>query len=191
MNLIVLFLASLLCLQMPVRRQEERFEVTEPVMLRQPQTGALATLTSIDMSLSGAGLVEPDGGAPWRVGDALQAYVSQVGWLPARVARTNGGMLGLEFQHEGMIERDLLIRKLFTGGQNTAADNASTWSVTLGLLKRIWTADMRVRAAAPAEDVEAPAPSPLEKLPAQSFVAPPNEKAAELAEALARLDRAA
>jgi len=191
-NLVVLFLASLLCLQMPVRRQEERFDVAEPIILRRPETGALATLISVDMSLSGAGLQAPeDGEEPWTPGDRIQAYVSSVGWIPARVARSAPGLVGIEFEHEGLIERDLLIRKLFTGGQNTAADNTSTWRVTLGLLKRIWTADMRVRAAPPAvAPAETPTPPP-EKLPARTLVLAPSDRAAVLADAIARLDRAA
>ena len=188
-NLVVLFLVSLLCLQMPVRRQEERFALAEPVILRHPGTGAVSTLISIDMSLSGAGLQAPDGTAsPWRPGDRVQAYVSAVGWLPARVARIAPGLVGVEFEHDGLIERDLLIRKLFTGGQNTAADNASTWRVTLGLLKRIWTADMRIRTAAP---VAAEPQPPPEKLPAQTLVLAPSERSVALADALERLDRAA
>jgi cellulose synthase/poly-beta-1,6-N-acetylglucosamine synthase-like glycosyltransferase len=190
-NLVVLFLVSLLCLQMPVRRQEERFDVAEPVILRRPETGALAMLISIDMSLSGAGLQTPeDGEEPWTPGDRIQAYVSSVGWMPARVARSAAGFVGIEFEHEGLIERDLLVRKLFTGGQNTAADTASTFQVTLGLLKRIWTADMRIRIA-PAAAVAAPTPPPPEKLPAQTLVLAPSERATALADALERLDRAA
>ena len=54
--------------------------------------------------------------------------------VPAHVARVAPDFIGLEFEHAGLIERDLLIRKLFTAGQNTASDTASTWQVTLGLL---------------------------------------------------------
>ena len=68
------------------------------------------------------------------------------------------------------IERDLLIRKLFTGGLNTAADAATSLSVTVGLLKRIWTA--RMDQAAP----EAPATEETQVGPSlakESFVLAP------------------
>lgn len=192
MNLVVLFLASLLCLQMPVQRQEERFDISEPVILRHPESGALATLVSLDMSLSGVGLAPRDDGETdaWRVGDRVQAYVSQVGWVPAHVARVTPRLLGVEFEHEGLIERDLLIRKLFTGGQNTAADNASTWGVTVALLQRIWNADMRVRSLPAPVAAPEPAP-PVDKLPAQTLVLAPSDRVVALAEALQRLDAAA
>lgn len=186
-NLVVLFLVSVLCLQAPVRRAEERFAMQEPVVVRNHRNGALVTLMSVDMSLSGVGLTQ---GAACesdiQVGDIVSAYISSVGWTPGRVARTSG-RLGLRFEHDGLVERDLLIRKLFTSGRNTATDGATTLNVTLGLLQRIWTAN-EIGKAAVAPNLPA-APEP--RLPAVSLVVKPTERAATLEDALRRLQKAA
>ena len=191
LNIVVLFLVSLLCLQMPVRRQEERFSVQEPVMVRHRPSGGVLTLMSDDMSLSGLGLkAEPEAIRGWRVGDPVETYLTSVGWTPARVARLAPHLLALQFDHPGSVERDLLIRKLFTGGENTAAiERSSTWEVTLGLLKRIWSADMQVRQLSTAPAVENPEPE--EKLAAQTLLVPPTTRVTALAEALERVTRVA
>lgn len=49
-NLVILLPVSMLCLQMPVRRQEERFALVEPVLIRHLRSGGLTTLMSEDMS---------------------------------------------------------------------------------------------------------------------------------------------
>lgn len=190
LNLVVLFLVSLLSLQMPVARQEERFSLDEPIVLRHPARGALATLVTLDISLSGVAVKLDEGGpCPWAQGERVEALVSAVGWIPARVARVTPSLIGLEFDHQGLVERDLLIRKLFTGGQNTAADTASTWGVTAGLLKRILTADMSV-APHPTAVAAAVALEP-EKLARETLVLAPRARLVTLAEVAARLDRAA
>jgi cellulose synthase (UDP-forming) len=128
----------------------------------------------------------------------LRVFVSSVGWVPARVARTSSSLVGIRFEHEGLIERDLLIRKLFTSGLTTVVERAGLADVTLRLLERIWTADMRLRSGRPAEDVagppapEAPAPAPAPaRLPAASLVLEPSEHSRRLIEAAERLERAA
>lgn len=190
-NIVVLFLVSLLCLQVAVRRGEERFDLQEPVIVRNTRNGAMATLVSADMSLSGAGLTRHaeasvDG---WQIGDPLSLYVSSVGWMPARLARLSATLVGVHFDHDGLVERDLLIRKLFTSGQNTAADSATTLTVTLGLLKRIWTANMRLPEFEPA-----PEPVVLDTrpaMPAATLVVLPTERAHALEEALQQIRPAA
>ena len=188
-NIAVLFLVSLLCLQMPVRRGEERFALTEPVLLRRSGAGGVARV-SIDMSLSGLAL-QAEGDTRWRVGEPVQLYISAVGWLPGVVARASQEMIGVRFDGNDCVERDLLIRKLFTSGQNTAADNASTFDVALGMLKRIWSADMRIRAVPAPKPAEVPALENLERLPARSYVVPPTRNPTELTKAVARMSRAA
>jgi cellulose synthase (UDP-forming) len=189
-NLIVLFLVSLLCLQAPVRRAEERFSVEEPVIVRNLRTGATATLVSSDMSLSGVGLRRSsDGTDDVRAGDPVSVYLSSVGWTPGKLARVSTLMLGVQFEHDGLVERDLLIRKLFTSGQNTLADTATTWSVTIGLLKRIWTAQTQVPAALPPLPDEAP--DALPRLPAASLLRAPAQRERPLEVALERLRDAA
>ena len=187
-NLIVLTLVSLLCLQMPVRRQEERFELSETVVLRHPSTGTTRPMFSIDISLSGVGL-DPGAGSAvaYGAGDAVETYVSSVGWIPGRIARTTSGLVGVAFDQSASIERDLLIRKLFTGGMNTAADTATTWGVAVGMFKRIWTADMQVHAGMSAVQAAGVVPQPTERLTPRTLVILPTDGASAMSFALAKL----
>jgi len=187
-NIVVLFLVSLLCLQTPARRGEERFPVEEPAVVRNLANGGSATVMSTDMSLSGIGLRgAEDAISTWRSGDPLSVYVSMVGWVPARLARLSKGGIGVHFVLGDRVERDLLVRKLFTGGLNTAADSATALSVTMGLLKRIWTARMdQTLSAAPAEDDT----TPVASLPKATLVLAPADTRIDLG-ALAERNRAA
>ena len=51
----------------------------------------------------------------------------------------DGRQTAIEFELPPSIERDLLIRKLFTSGLDTTAVTASIWAVTIGMIKRIWS----------------------------------------------------
>ncbi len=191
-NLIVLTLVSLLCLQMPVRRQEERFELSETVVLRHPATGTTRPMISIDISLSGVGLsLGAETAAAYGMGDAVETYVSSVGWIPGRIARTAAGLVGVAFDQSASIERDLLVRKLFTGGMNTAADIATTSGVVVGMLKRIWTADMQVKNRVMAVEADGVVTQSIEKLTPRTLVILPGDGASAMVAALAKLDRAA
>jgi cellulose synthase (UDP-forming) len=181
-NIIVLLLVCMLCLQMPIRRGEERFEMDEPVWLR-TAAGAVALGRIRDVSLSGVGIVlgtaAPAGAA---AGDAVRLFVPEVGYVAGRVARGRGEFLGVQFDLPSSVERDLLIRKIFTGGLNTTMVVASAWSVTIGLLRSIWT--LRSSTSAPVASEPTPAAA-LEKLPACTLVEPPvpaTRRLADLAE---------
>jgi cellulose synthase (UDP-forming) len=63
-NIIVFFLTCMMTLQAPVRRNEERFELDEPIWIFSA-SGALSTGRVRDMSLSGVAIVA-DRNAPWR-----------------------------------------------------------------------------------------------------------------------------
>ena len=107
---------------------------------------------------------------------------------PARLARLNEGSLGVRFALGDRLERDLLIRKLFTGGLNTAADTATAASVTLGLLQRIWTARMNHAALPETEEAEtAPPPS----LPKATLVLMPSSQRTNLGAIADRCQKAA
>jgi cellulose synthase (UDP-forming) len=85
------------------------------------------------------------------------------------------------------VERDLLIRKLFTGGLDAAMVTASVWSATGAMLRSIWSNRTALPAPAP---VFVPVPEPTAevatlppvKLPAQSLVIAPRPGRARLAE---------
>jgi cellulose synthase (UDP-forming) len=92
------------------------------------------------------------------------------------VARVRGDNIGIEFELPACVERDLLIRKLFTSGLDTTNVTTSVLRVTMGMLKRIWVVNSLSRPA-----VAAGTPGPKEeKLPAQTLVLAPLASPAKL-----------
>jgi hypothetical protein len=92
--------------------------------------------------------------------------------------RQTGDFLAVKFALEETVERDLLIRKLFTSGFDATAVNVSTWSATLSMLGSIWTtrAELPVEPLAAAPESVPAATQPAmqtEKLPPESLVVPP------------------
>jgi cellulose synthase (UDP-forming) len=83
-------------------------------------------------------------------------------------------LVGIAFDLVPSIERDLLIRKLFTSGKVTEPVTASAWSATLAVLQSIWTAptaEPEVMAGDQAIGDEANRPA---KLPPESLVVLPH-----------------
>jgi cellulose synthase (UDP-forming) len=177
-NIVVFFLTCMTTLQAPARRDEERFEFVEPIWIFSA-AGALSAGRVRDMSLSGVA-IEPDfeRELTLQAGERIRLFISEVGFVPGTVVRKTGDFLAVRFEVADTVERDLLIRKLFTSGFDATAVNVSTWSSTMAMLSSIWTA----RTELPAE-VLAPAPHPLpaamppamltEKLPPENLVVPP------------------
>jgi cellulose synthase (UDP-forming) len=168
-NCVLLLLVAMLCLQAKVRRGEERFTIDEGVLVLK-ESGQAIDAPVIDLSVSGAALRIPEDFT--LAGDeAVSITIRDVGVVRGRVVRQNDGMAGVTFLLPESIERDLLIRKIFTSGLNTIRHDASTLSVVLGLLKRIFTLDasLTARPAAPEPMVDLPE----DTLPAASFVLPP------------------
>jgi cellulose synthase (UDP-forming) len=99
--------------------------------------------------------------------------------------RLTDRFLSVHFDLPACVERDLLIRKLFTGGLDATTVTASGWSATRAMLGSIWSNRTALPAAAP---VSAPAPETVVavttpvKLPARSFVMAPQPRRARLAE---------
>ncbi|HUN52300.1 MAG TPA: PilZ domain-containing protein, partial [Candidatus Sulfotelmatobacter sp.] len=180
-NITVLFLVCMMCLQAPIRRGEERFDVDEPVWLRDDGGGLLIARLK-DISLSGLGMqLEAAGGEPIRPGAGLRVFLKGVGFVSGTVARARGDFVGVRFALAPSVERDLLIRKIFTSGLDTTAVRASPWSATLGLIKRIWTVNAGVQAAEPAASPAPPPPAP-EKLPAAALRVAPRPAPQRLAD---------
>lgn len=140
-NVLVLFLVCMMCLQMPVRRGEERFAIDEPILVM----GAGKQLSHNfinDISLSGVSVRMDEGDeARFTMGGGVLLQINDVGTVKATVTRIGSGSVGLQFEHHNTLERDLLVRKLFSSGLDTAAVTTSFWSVTLGMIARIWSAD--------------------------------------------------
>jgi cellulose synthase (UDP-forming) len=178
-NVVVLFLVCMLSLQAPFRRSEERFELDEPVWIV-GSTGALTPGRLKDISLSGAGIVtELPHDA--KLGQRLRLFIIDVGFVAGTVVRPTGDLLGIQFDLPRSLERDLLIRKLFTAGRDTTNVDASAWSVTGAMLKSIWGA----RAELPAmtsENLTPMAAAAVEKLPPQTLVIPPRPQTARLSD---------
>jgi cellulose synthase (UDP-forming) len=182
-NMLVLLLVCMISLQAPVHRAEERFQFEEPIWIFSAAR-TLATGRTQDVSLSGAGLtVDSEGALKVKAGERVRLYITEVGFVAGTVVRLRDGFLGVQFDLPPSAERDLLIRKLFTGGLEAATVKATAWSTTRALLKSIWSS----RTALPAP-VPVPAPTaevatllPV-KLPAQSLVIAPRPGRARLAE---------
>ena len=49
-----------------------------------------------------------------------------------------GRFVGIRFDLSASVERDTLIRKLFTGGLNTTNVSISAWSATSAMFQSIW-----------------------------------------------------
>jgi cellulose synthase (UDP-forming) len=181
-NTVVLFLVCMLSLQAPLRRGEERLELDEPIWLV-TAAGTILTGRTKDLSLSGAGFeLDRHGAFSPSLGDRVRVFLSEVGFVAATVARQQDRFIGVAFALPPSVERDLLIRKLFTIAIETAEIAASAWSSTAAMLRSIW--DVRTEIADQAEE-RVPGvviDFPVERLPARSLVLSPRPGLLRLAE---------
>jgi cellulose synthase (UDP-forming) len=163
-NIVVLFLVCMMSLQAPVRRGEERFRLDEPVWIF-AANGALSTRRIKDISLSGIAIVADENRAlATNAGERARVFIAEVGFVAATVVRQAGRFLAVHFDLPPCIERDLLVRNLFTAGLDATTVNASALSSTGAMLMSIWaTGTTRIPA-------QALPMKPGEKLPAQSLV---------------------
>ena len=176
LNVVILLLVCMMALQAPIRRAEERFDVDEPVGIFATD-GALSTGRAKDMSLSGVG-IKVDSTRAFRtsVGEQVRVFVPEVGFVEGLAVRKSGDFLGVQFNLRPSIERDLLIRKLFTAAVANASVDISVVAATGMLLKSIWSAPTPSARITP-EVIAVPA---VEKLPAASLVIPPRAPAIRL-----------
>ena len=172
-NCVLLMLVMMMCLQVPIRRGEERFAIEETALLGGPEGAQHVRI--VDLSMSGvalAGSALPAADAP------VWVWLHEVGQVRGRVARVRDGVAGIAFDLPESVERDLLIRKIFTSGLDTTTVTASVWSVTVGMLRQIVSLNARV----PLRLGPAPAEPPDEKLVAATRVVPPTHAVRRLAE---------
>jgi cellulose synthase (UDP-forming) len=169
-NIVVLFLVCMLALQGAGKRVEERFTGDEPVWIVGPGNARRMGRLK-DISLSGAGLlIKQDESVVSQVGEGLKVFVTEVGLIPGHIVRQDKKFVGVRFALEPGVERDLLIRKLFTSGLVATTVSATAWSATTAVLKSIWSTpsarhDGEAEGAVSAKDIPASA-----KLAAQSLV---------------------
>ena len=176
LNVVILLLVCMMALQAPIRRAEERFDVDEPVGIFATD-GALSTGRAKDMSLSGVGIkVDLTRAFRTSVGEQVRVFVPEVGFVEGLAVRKSGDFLGVQFNLRPSIERDLLIRKLFTAAVANASVDISVVAATGMLLKSIWSAPTPSARITP-EVIAVPA---VEKLPAASLVIPPRAPAMRL-----------
>jgi cellulose synthase (UDP-forming) len=176
LNVVILLLVCMMALQAPIRRAEERFDVDEPVGIFATD-GALSTGRAKDMSLSGVG-IKVDSTRAFRtsVGEQVRVFVPEVGFVEGLAVRKSDDFLGVQFNLRPSIERDLLIRKLFTAAVANASVDISVVAATGMLLKSIWSAPTPSARITP-EAIAVPA---VEKLPAVSLVIQPRAPAIRL-----------
>ncbi len=189
-NIVVLFLTCMMTLQAPTHRGEERFEINEPIWIFSA-AGALSTGRVNNMSISGVAIVpDPDRASVTQAGERVRLFISEVGFVPGRVVRQAGNFLAVTFELAESVERDLLIRKLFTSGLDTTSVNVSTWSATIAMLKSIWStrSELPAQVLAPAPDTAAtiPAATATETLPPKSLVVPPRPQEQKITDLVER-----
>ncbi len=136
-NMVVLFLVCMVALQAPMRRGEERLDIREPTWIVSP-AGMIGEFESLDLSLSGAGIAA-GADSPLRLqhGDAVRVFIKEVGFVAGTIVRRSREAVAVHFDLPPSLERDLLIRKLFTAGLDTMEVEASAWSSTRALFKSI------------------------------------------------------
>lgn len=122
--LALLFLATLVCVEVPRRRREERLDFAEPVRL----DGRPARL--VDLSLGGASVA-----MDWLCEDEVVLDLDDIGPLPARVVRRAKGKVSLAFGDLGPA-RDALVRKLYTGPAALPPRDLAPGQAVRGVLRR-------------------------------------------------------
>lgn len=155
-NILLLLLVAMMCLEKPRIRGEERFPLNKAVTLL-GEHGAMAICDRGDISISGIGLQLPEA-LDIGVGDRVQVVVPDVGILRGFVRRA-GRRIGIGFDFHSEELRDRLIVALFTDRIEANARRPSSLAVAGAVLRRLWTADLTIAnmgTAAPQE--EAPQP---------------------------------
>jgi cellulose synthase (UDP-forming) len=153
-NAVVLLIVLVTAFSAPAQRNEERFALDEPILLR---TGAAVSAGRIrDLSLSGMS-VSTDDAAAMAPGDWLAVTIAAVGEIPARVVRAADRELGLVFHLPPSPARDRMIRKIFTGGHDNTTRNDDALALSLQMIGTIFRDQP---APAPARPWAAPEPPP-------------------------------
>ena len=123
--------------------ERERFKLDEPIWIF-AANGALSTGQIKDISLTGAGIVADENLAlATKAGETARVFIAGVGFVTATVVRQAGRFLAVHLNLPPCVERDLLIRKLFTAGLDATTVTASALSSTGALLMSVWSTNAR------------------------------------------------
>lgn len=118
-----------------------------------------------------------------KAGEKARIFLAEIGFVAATVVRQSGRFLAVHFDLPPCLERDLLVRKLFTAGLDATTVNASALSTTSAMLMSIWATGT----TRPEPQAVTPSPVvPVAKLSAQSRVVEPIKQAQSLAEVAAQ-----
>jgi cellulose synthase (UDP-forming) len=178
-NVVVLFLVCMMSLHAPRRRSEERFDFDEETRIIGP-SGAVSIGRIRDLSLSGARLeLDQDNSMDARVKESVRILIADVGFVSGTLVRQREKSLAVQFNLPQSVERDLLIRKMFTAGRDATKVDASGWSATGAMIKSIWAlrTEMLERPTGESDPIT---PTPVGKLPPRSFVVKPCSSPAHL-----------
>jgi cellulose synthase (UDP-forming) len=188
-NIVVLFLVCMMSLQAPVRRGEERFKLDEPIWIF-AANGALSTGRIKDISLTGAAITADQNLAlATKAREPARVFIAEVGFVKASVVRQDGRFLAVHFDLPPCVERDLLIRKLFTAGLDATTVTATALSSTGAMLMSIWSAGRRpLKVEVDAATIPFLA---ADRLPAQSLLVISRQQPTHLAELAAERSIAA
>lgn len=151
LNIVVLLLVGMMCLQKPALRTEERFALAAEVTILNESGDWFATADG-DISLSGLGITAQAEAPTFRMGETVSVFIGNVGAIRGCIVRT-GARLGIAFDLTDSAERDRLITHLFTGPITQNSLRPGAWQVTAALLKRLLTADLSDKGVPLAEAV--------------------------------------
>ena len=141
LNIFMLLLVAMMCLEKPRVRGEERFALKQPVTLL-GEHGQMIRSEKGDISISGLGL-QVEEAAELVIGERVEIMLPNVGLLRGFVRRT-GRRIGVEFDFHSEQIRDRLIVALFTDEIGANAHRPSAMAVAAAVVKRLWTADLSV-----------------------------------------------
>ncbi|MCW2388226.1 cellulose synthase (UDP-forming) [Sphingobium sp. B11D3B] len=170
-NMVMLLLVAMMCLEKPRVRGEERFDLRQTVTLI-GDNGQMLSASRGDISISGIGL-HLDAPSGFAVGERVQIVLPDVGILRGEV-RYSARRIGILFDFHSEEIRDRLIVSLFTNGMNVNAQRPSALAVAGAIVRRLWSADLSIRAQA-ASAPEAPE-VPVEKLSAATRCIAPGKR---------------
>ena len=130
-NALILTVVCFVCIEQPRKRKAERFNRSEPILLRQGGTSHLARLA--DISITGARLIDPD---PPAVGSAIECRIYGRSIAAIVVRRTVDGF-AVRFE-EGMDTRVHAIRAFYAGEYVRAYRGVRALPVGKALLMRLF-----------------------------------------------------
>ena len=169
-NLIVLAIVLMMCIEVPRRRSEHRFDANELVGVAVPEFRGAGVAK--DFSLHGARIALP---ADMRVeaGQRATIRVRGVGRIPATVIGQSGGTLRVLFDWQDDAMRDRMIVKLFaSGAHEVGLRQASVAQILLATWRRAfgatWLESYEARPALAAPSVAGQAPQASPETPRQA-----------------------